>query len=114
MKVKRRINVLDIEEEKVNQMAFVFATLAAIGAWAMVRGFLDGPAKDNFILIMPVFGILTQILVKKSKMVKKICEISIYDTAILVKYCIDCRWRRKICSNITALFYVVKFNHCIL
>lgn len=71
MKVKRRINVLDIEEEKVNQMAFIFASLAAIGAWAMVRGFLDGPAKDNFILIMPVLGILSQLLVKKVKWLKK-------------------------------------------
>lgn len=71
MKGKRSINILEIEEEKVNQMAFVFASLAAMGAWAMVRGFLGGPAKDNFILIMPVFGILTQILVKKLKWLKK-------------------------------------------
>ena len=71
MKTKRKINILDLEEEKVNQMAFVFASLAALSAWAMVRGFLDGPSKDNFILIMPFFGILTQILVKKLKWLKK-------------------------------------------
>ena len=57
MKTKRKINILDLEEEKVNQMAFVFASIAALSAWTMVRGFLDGPSKDNFIFIMPFFGI---------------------------------------------------------
>lgn len=71
MDSKKKLNILEIEEDKVNQVAFIFASLAAIGAWAMVRGVLSGPPRDNLILIMPVFGILLQLLEKKSKWLKK-------------------------------------------
>ena len=47
MKTKRKINILDLEEEKVNQIAFIFATLAAVGAFVVVIGFLDGPPRDS-------------------------------------------------------------------
>ena len=51
MDSKKKLNIWEMEEDKVNQVAFIFASLAAIGAWAMVRGFLGGPPRDNLILI---------------------------------------------------------------
>ena len=71
MKTKRKINILDLEEEKVNQIAFIFATLAAVGAFVVVIGFLDGPPRDSIILLMPLFGILIRALGKKLKWLRK-------------------------------------------
>ena len=71
MDSKKRLNILEIEEDKVNQVAFIFATLAAIGAFIVVIVLLDGPPRDAMILIMPIFGILLRTLTKKVKWLQK-------------------------------------------
>lgn len=59
--------MLDMEEDKVNLIAFIFALLAAIGAFIVVIVLLDGPPRDSIILLMPVLGILLRTLTKRVK-----------------------------------------------
>lgn len=71
--------MLDMEEDKVNLIAFIFALLAAIGAFIVVIVLLDGPPRDSIILLMPVLGILLRTLTKKLKRLK-IYEKYVYMT----------------------------------
>ncbi|MBQ7066016.1 MAG: GHKL domain-containing protein [Lachnospiraceae bacterium] len=71
METKKKLRFLDIEEDKVNRTAFIFASLAAVEAFIMVTFFLDGPLRNAVILLMPVCGFLTRCTTKKIKWLRK-------------------------------------------
>ena len=66
-----RLNILNIEEERVNFMAFVFGTLASVGAFIVVVGFLGGAPRDSIALLITAVCLLIQISEKKIKWFKK-------------------------------------------
>lgn len=71
MEREKTVNLFHIEEERVNQVAFIFATLAAVEAFLVVVIFLGGPKRDSVILVMPFFGILLRLLEKRTQWMKK-------------------------------------------
>lgn len=66
-----KLSILNIEEEQVNFIAFVFGMLAVLGSFIVVVGFLDGDFRDYVALVFLPFGILLRILEKKSKWFRK-------------------------------------------
>lgn len=64
-------NIFDTEEERVNSIAFIFGVLASVGAFIVVRGFLEGLPRDNIVLIIPVICIVIRILEKNVSCFKK-------------------------------------------
>lgn len=66
-----KFNILSIEEERVNLMAFVFGILASIGAFIVVVGILDGAPRDSIALMIAVVCLLIRISEKKITWFKK-------------------------------------------
>lgn len=66
-----KLNILNMEEEKINFVALVFGMLALLGSFIVVVGFLDGNLKDYIALAFLPFGVLLRILEQKIKWFKK-------------------------------------------
>lgn len=71
MRSKVKQTLLHMEEERVNRIAFIFATLAAVEAFVVVVVILGGPLRDSIILVMPFFGILLQVLERRNAWFKR-------------------------------------------
>lgn len=63
--------ILNIVEEKVNFIAFVFGELASVGAFIVVVGFLDGSFRDGIVLGLAVIGCLIRGMEKHIRRFKK-------------------------------------------
>lgn len=64
-------SILSIEEERVNFIAFIFCTLASVGAFIVVVGFLEGSYQDAIVLVLTAIGILIHTLEKRIRWFKK-------------------------------------------
>lgn len=63
--------ILNIEEERVNFIAFVFGELASVGAFIVVVGFWGGSFRDGIVLGLAMIGCLIRVLEKKTRWFKK-------------------------------------------
>jgi len=63
--------ILNIEEERVNFIAFVLGELASIGAFIVVVGFMEGSVRDAVVLVLSLIGCLIRGLEKHVKGFKK-------------------------------------------
>lgn len=59
--------ILNMEEERVNSIAFWFAVFASVGAFIVVIGFLQGEVRDSIVLVALIEDILIRFLEKKVK-----------------------------------------------
>lgn len=59
-----KLSILNMEEERVNSIAFGFGVVSAIGAFIVVVGFLNGSFKDSIVLTALLVGLLIRIMEK--------------------------------------------------
>lgn len=63
--------VLNMEEERVNAIAFLFGVFVSVGAFIVVVGFLGGGVRDSIVLMILIKDILIRFLEKRVRRFQK-------------------------------------------
>lgn len=67
MEKKQKFSIFSLEEESINQIAFVFGVLVSVWAFCAVMILLDGSSRDYIVLVILGVWIVIRILEKKTK-----------------------------------------------